>query len=678
MYTTIRLVQIHSSYTFFLVLIVFTFTNVSFSFAQSPSEFVCDANTAVINDTETAWSGTSFATPQALKRVGNLLYAGASGSDTSEGLYIYDISDPSNIVQVSFFSSYSPAEVRNNTWGNDVVGVDVVGNYAYLTTYQGGLVIVDVSNPALPTFVGKLPLKSITSKETWDVKVIGSYAYLAAGGGLVVVDITDKANPVMVVNKNLGAVISHDIEVTGNYAYVAMRRNGFSIVDISNPLIPTEVARVTTGYDINTFAYGVSVKNSVLFVADHFQERISYYDISNPTTPVLINTISVPGGGSPRELHIESDIMYVSGGDGGIYVYDVSDPVNPRRLYQILKPPLPSTAQIWGVEPQSTTDFSKLVAVSVDSSGGIGVYTTTTGCDLKPDLVSIFDVTSIGSPTQDSTVTLRASVKNIGRTPAGAFSDNFSFSIDNGNSWVNINPFSTHDGLAVDDVKEDLVSFVPTMPGSLILQHCVDSYNEIDEGTKELPNCTQHSITVGSPPTLSFEVCDSDAISGCVLSNSGSKVVAMNMPLKAKWNATNVDVCVGSGTGFETSDNIAGSDDIVSANTVGSFAYTVLCSKDGTPKITGTVSIETTSNGGIPTLTANKRISEIGGEVMLNYEVPEPAAISCTLSGGTLNQNVLSNGSIPVRIYAQTKFTLNCPSGIDTTTVEIVPIGFMS
>jgi hypothetical protein len=79
--------------------------------------------------------------------------------------------------------------------GGWITGMAVQGSYAYIGE-GSGLTILDISNPASPTTVGRTsPMPGILE----DVAVSGDYAYVADGdGGLRVVDVSDPANPVEV------------------------------------------------------------------------------------------------------------------------------------------------------------------------------------------------------------------------------------------------------------------------------------------------------------------------------------------------------------------------------------------------------------------------------------------------------------------------------------------------
>ena len=60
--------------------------------------------------------------------------------------------------------------------------------YAYLACYDGGLVIIDVSDPTNPSPAGSYD----TPGQAWNVYVRGSYAYVADGqSGLLIIEILE-------------------------------------------------------------------------------------------------------------------------------------------------------------------------------------------------------------------------------------------------------------------------------------------------------------------------------------------------------------------------------------------------------------------------------------------------------------------------------------------------------
>ncbi len=103
-------------------------------------------------------------------------------------------------------------------------GVAISGNYAYVADANNGLVIINIEDPANPTFAG-----SYDTVNARGVTISGNYAYVADGwGGLVIVNIEDPTNPTFA-----GSYVTdgntRGVTISGNYAYLANNNNGLSI-----------------------------------------------------------------------------------------------------------------------------------------------------------------------------------------------------------------------------------------------------------------------------------------------------------------------------------------------------------------------------------------------------------------------------------------------------------------
>ncbi|WP_147073278.1 DUF4347 domain-containing protein, partial [Microcystis aeruginosa] len=210
-----------------------------------------------------------------LEVVGNYAYVGGK-----IGLAIIDISNPA----YPNFIVYSIVNYSN------VSDVQVVGNYAYLASDNGGLQIIDISNPENPTLKGNYDTPGIAS----DVEVVGNYAYVADGwdGGLQIIDISNPTNPIFIGNYDTNSV-ANDVEVVGNYAYVADDMAGLKIIDISNPTNPILIDYYD---DFSTVAYGVEVVGNYAYVADYF-DGLKIIDVSgfnNPSPSITILDFESP------------------------------------------------------------------------------------------------------------------------------------------------------------------------------------------------------------------------------------------------------------------------------------------------------------------------------------------------------------------------------------------------
>lgn len=161
--------------------------------------------------------------------------------DNYSGLHVIDITDPANPSEVS--SCDTPGEPR---------GVYVSGGYAYVADGHPGLQVIDISSPTSAYIRGSCD----TPGFAWRVHVSGNYAYVAdSDSGLQVVDVSNPDNPVIIASCDTpgGAL---DVRVSGDYAYVADRdisqNSNLLVIDVSNP------ANVTNDSIIGSCAIGIA------------------------------------------------------------------------------------------------------------------------------------------------------------------------------------------------------------------------------------------------------------------------------------------------------------------------------------------------------------------------------------------------------------------------------------
>ena len=108
----------------------------------------------------------------------------------------------------------------------------VVGKYAYLTDEEG-LYVIDVSKPTNLRRVGFCG----TSDSAYGVKVVGECAYVAAGGsGVCLIDISDPSSPEEVGSCGAGGAAS-GVDLDGSLVCAADTKLGLLIMRVSENLL---------------------------------------------------------------------------------------------------------------------------------------------------------------------------------------------------------------------------------------------------------------------------------------------------------------------------------------------------------------------------------------------------------------------------------------------------------
>ena len=114
----------------------------------------------------------------------------------------------------------------------DATAVFVDGGFAYVADNQGGLRVIDVSNPEEPAEAGthfETPGPCLSAAKEGDLLYIGW-----GQQGIRVFDVSDIDNPEEIGRFEAQCIVN-DIVIAGDYAYVADMISGLRIIDVSDP-----------------------------------------------------------------------------------------------------------------------------------------------------------------------------------------------------------------------------------------------------------------------------------------------------------------------------------------------------------------------------------------------------------------------------------------------------------
>ncbi|MBW7888071.1 MAG: T9SS type A sorting domain-containing protein [Bacteroidetes bacterium] len=193
---------------------------------------------------------------------------------------------------------------------------------AYVAYGTAGLRILDVSNPLNVSLLSTAALGG----DSRGVVVGGNYAFVAArDSGVFVVDVSAPGSPVKV--KTIKTLNARGIAIGENYVYVAISDSGMGVIDISNPSTASIVAY--TGKSV--YGENVAVNGNIAGITDY--EQITFYDISNPNSPVKKGTTGSFKTGN-EGFAISGNYAYVPDGDS-LKVYNISNLDMPVLLSKI-------------------------------------------------------------------------------------------------------------------------------------------------------------------------------------------------------------------------------------------------------------------------------------------------------------------------------------------------------
>ncbi|PWU14708.1 MAG: hypothetical protein C5B50_16800 [Verrucomicrobia bacterium] len=241
--------------------------------------------------------------------------------ESPDCLRILDVSDPSRPM---LMGSLAAIEDSYSHW--DCIWIS--GKYAYLGGYSD-LDVVDVSDPKNPRLAKRIQgarARSIAGAEHW----------LISGGDVTLsaFDITDPHKPMLRGDLPIFGY-ANDVKFQGHYAFLA-DGGCLRVLDVSNPGLP----RAVTHAETRGFAEAVCIVGKLAFVVDSYcpdgpmisettpSFGLQIFDISDPTRLIKVNESSVATHNHFSRVAVATGCAYLL--DGRFDLVDLSDLKHPR------------------------------------------------------------------------------------------------------------------------------------------------------------------------------------------------------------------------------------------------------------------------------------------------------------------------------------------------------------
>jgi len=255
---------------------------------------------------------------------------------------------------------------------------DIVINdtLALLAQGEGGLMIIDISNPKAP--VG---LSTVDSVKGYGYKLVNkdSVVYIAAKAfGVSIIDVSDPEDPVLILS-NTQPRPANGFNIMGDFLFTAAGEYGVKIAYLGdNPAEPDFRGGATThGFAQSVF---ITPDSNYLLVACG-EMGLSLFNISELQSGwgnyPIAGWIDTPGYAEDVVAHPELPYAFIACGTSGLFVADFSDSSNIKIIGSY-----------------STGGYAKEVVYKDNK-----VYVTT---ELRG--LQIFDVTNVNSPVRIGTV----------------------------------------------------------------------------------------------------------------------------------------------------------------------------------------------------------------------------------------------------------------------------------
>lgn len=302
----------------------------------------------------------------AIDVVGNVAHLARGES----GLQVVSIADPTNMVVRS--------QIDTRDWAIDV---KVAGGTGYVADYNGGLRIIDVSNPDSPAEQGAYEPPGAP----WAIALNGTLAVTVEGVALRTFDITDPFAPVARGVLDLDAAPLNgwgtDVALAGSTAYVAGGDAGLVEVDLSDPTNPT----VSGQLDLGGFAQVLSLRDGRAFVG--VGSTLHVISVVTPGNPTPQGTLTLPD--YIWDLTATDSLVLVADNNAGLRIVSVMDPANPVEMAN-----RSFNGAVTGVAVQGSTAYVTEYPwwIGYRYAGG-GLWAVSIANPANPYLVGYYDTT---------------------------------------------------------------------------------------------------------------------------------------------------------------------------------------------------------------------------------------------------------------------------------------------
>ncbi|HYF63760.1 MAG TPA: hypothetical protein VD886_13150 [Herpetosiphonaceae bacterium] len=294
--------------------------------------------------------------PQAPLRLGSVDLSGPVTAVKVAGTRAYAITqvfiekaDPRN--QMSIIDVRNPAApsiISSVRLGKGGQSLDVAGNLVYVGRglcciaglEDSGLIVFDTTNVLSPT----VRTAFVTGNLINAMRVVGTKVYMINHKSLTILDAS--VSPAAVIGDFTLESRALDMAVAGDYAYVITESPApaLEVLDIRTPNAIQRADSLGLTYPFDTLA--VENDRAYLFGGSHTvdNDEIRVIDISDPRDVSLID--SGAGGFNAADVVVAGSVAYLADRNGGLRLFDVSDPAAIDELGRYLLSPAPIA--FWG------------------------------------------------------------------------------------------------------------------------------------------------------------------------------------------------------------------------------------------------------------------------------------------------------------------------------------------
>jgi hypothetical protein len=199
------------------------------------------------------------------------------------------------------------------------IEVEVADNIAY-SLFGSGLLVVDITDPADPLLLGRYFFQEAAE----DLRLMGNLLIVAdSTAGIQIIDVSDSSAPAFVGSYSTSGE-AMGLDLRGDTLFVANGSRGLLVLTLDTPNDPRFIAEMTEVAP----SYSVDVEGDFAYLAD-FQRGLDIVRVSNlPDLEFAANVSEWPCLVQARDVRVSQSHAYVADSDY-LATVDITNPMKP-------------------------------------------------------------------------------------------------------------------------------------------------------------------------------------------------------------------------------------------------------------------------------------------------------------------------------------------------------------
>jgi hypothetical protein len=264
--------------------------------------------------------------------------------DEFEGVRVMDVSNPVQPLQVGLAPTAMGTENELTVATRVTRNIAVSGDFLFVTDTWHSLFIYNVSDPANPIQVSHY--QAAATDRLVDVKLSGTIACMVGdSSGLRVIDVSDpaKLQELAFDDQRIDLYLQTPsaLHISGDFGYISDNNSGFRVYDLHDPSNPVLNATILDiGFVNDMWVSGdYAYLASVVWKEDD-TPRLLTVNVQNPSNPQIVNQVDIPlalekdhtawvMSGEGEYLYL-LDIANVGSSEGSGYIFSLANPAQPE------------------------------------------------------------------------------------------------------------------------------------------------------------------------------------------------------------------------------------------------------------------------------------------------------------------------------------------------------------